>query len=71
MPLTTSCFSGGEVDADGDGVVDVPRASETAAVDKWVVKHDIIGSPMQMVAVPTHFFKVTSGERRGGEEGYS
>lgn len=33
---------------------------------KWVVKHDIIGNPLKMVAVPTHFFKVfcTCGENQ-------
>lgn len=45
------------VDADSGGVVKVPSSSADSSA-KWVVKHDIIGNPMQMVAVPTHFFKV-------------
>lgn len=46
------------VDADGDAIIEVPSLSAIPLPSKWVVKHDIIGSPMQMVAVPTHFFKV-------------
>ena len=39
--------------------MEVPSSSSNADPSaKWVVKHDIIGNPMQMVAVPTHFFKV-------------
>lgn len=49
------------VDADSDGVIEV-SSSTADSVAKWVVKHDIIGNPMQMVAVPTHFFKVISRE---------
>lgn len=59
----TRCVSDGSVDADGDadgeGIVEVPASSGDSAEDIWwVVKYDILGSPMQMVGVPTHFFKV-------------
>lgn len=39
--------------------MEVPSSSADSSA-KWVVKHDIIGNPMQMVAVPTHFFKVSA-----------
>ncbi|CAM9231230.1 unnamed protein product [Ectocarpus sp. 4 AP-2014] len=43
--------------------MDVPsQSSRTPAATKWVVKHDILGNPMQMVAVPTHFFKIIVAE---------
>lgn len=42
---------------DEKGVMEVPLSSSAPAY-KWVVKHEIIGNPLQMVAVPTHFFKV-------------
>lgn len=49
-------------EADEEGVVNVlssdPDEDPDAGTYKWVVKHDIIGNPMRMVAVPTHFFKV-------------
>ncbi|CAM9354612.1 unnamed protein product, partial [Hapterophycus canaliculatus] len=60
---------GAAIDADqGEDVIEVqspassdPAAAATAA-SNWVVKHDIIGNPMKMVAVPTHFFKVVIAE---------
>lgn len=45
------------VDVDGGGIVEVPSSAADPPA-KWMMKHDIIGDPMQMVAVPTHFFKV-------------
>ncbi|CAN0214010.1 unnamed protein product [Scytosiphon promiscuus] len=56
---------GAEIDADqGTDVIEVQSSSSTdpatpTAAAKWVVKHDIIGNPMKMVAVPTHFFKAS------------
>lgn len=45
------------MDADEDDVVEVPSSSDLSAA-KWALTYDIIGNPMHMVAVPTHFFKV-------------
>lgn len=62
-PLVFS--EGAAIDADQEtDIIEVKSSSSTdpaapAAAAKWVVKHDIIGNPMKMVAVPTHFFKVS------------
>ncbi|CAN0417923.1 unnamed protein product [Pylaiella littoralis] len=62
-PAAPAVLNGGVVDADQGDVVEVPSPSaDPPASAKWVVKHDIIGNPMQMVAVPTHFFKVIVAE---------
>eukprot|EP00903_Cladosiphon_okamuranus_P018902 g17385.t1 len=58
---TPSSSNGTAVDADSGDVVEVTSSTANRPV-KWVVKHDIIGDPMQMVAVPTHFFKVIIAE---------
>eukprot|EP00752_Nemacystus_decipiens_P015583 g13906.t1 len=61
--LSPATSSGAVVDADNGGVEQVTSSSSAADPSaKWVVKHDIIGNPMQMVAVPTHFFKVIIAE---------
>ncbi|CAM9100597.1 unnamed protein product [Discosporangium mesarthrocarpum] len=56
----------GDVDISGEGSEDVPipvpEVGKGMGVGKWVIKHDIIGSPLKMVAVPTHFFKVVIAE---------
>lgn len=58
---------GAEIDADqGTDVIEVQSSSSAdpssrATAAKWVVKHDLIGNPMKMVAVPTHFFKASLG----------
>jgi endonuclease G len=33
----------------------------------WTMNHSMLGKPPQMVAVPTHFYKVVLGERKNGE----
>jgi endonuclease G, mitochondrial len=35
----------------------------------WAVNHSMLGSPPQMVAVPTHFYKVVLGEKKNGLNG--
>ena len=59
-------MSDGEVDADGEGIAEVSRSSGDPAAgreDKWVVKYDILGNPVQMVGIPTHFFKVRHADK--------
>ncbi|CAN0004308.1 unnamed protein product [Ascophyllum nodosum] len=54
---------GDDIDLDSDDdVIEVPSSPAPSGPSKWVVKHDIIGGPMKMVAVPTHFFKVIVAE---------
>lgn len=56
--------AGGTVDADAEGVVEISPSSSSSTASsgiaggKYVLKLDIIGNPMRVVAVPTHFFKV-------------
>lgn len=54
--------AGADVDADAEGTVEVSTSSSSSSTggDKYVMKYDIIGTPMRMVGVPTHFFKVRS-----------
>jgi endonuclease G len=40
-------------------------AAATAGGRKWVMQHDLIGTPPRLVSVPTHFFKVVLARRPG------
>lgn len=52
-------------------IVTGPLYLPQPAASGWVMNHRMLGSPPELVGVPTHFFKVVLGEKKGGALGGS